>query len=233
MFKRIFKNLVNFALPPVCICCDKILSPYEEFVCTDCFSSLVRVEDAYSLKDDKFSNADFINNAFGIYWFREDSSIQSVIHSLKYLQMKSVGRKFGRIIAEEIIEKYRDRIDFIIPVPLHRSKQRERTYNQSDYICYGINEVLNVKVIEKCLKRVRYTSTQTKLNLKERKENVRDAFSINKKYTGLINGKNILLVDDVITTGSTVLECARILHKNGAQNIDVCSIALAELSSNT
>jgi len=233
MFKRIIKNLVNFALPPVCICCDKILSPNEEFVCTNCFSSLVRVEDEYSLKNDKFGDADFINNAFGIYWFKEDSGIQSVIHSLKYMQMKSIGRKFGRIIGDEIVERHRDSIDFIVPVPLHRSKQRERTYNQSDYICYGINEMLKETVLEKCLKRVRYTSTQTKLNIKERKENVKDAFSLNKKYAGQIKGKNILLVDDVITTGSTILECARTLHQNGARNIDVCSIALAELSANT
>jgi competence protein ComFC len=231
MFNRLFKGLVDFALPPVCICCEKPLTGEEAFICTRCSSALVKVEDSYSLKQDKFGEADFVNNAFGIYWFREDSNIQAVIHSLKYTQMKSIGRVFGRIIGKEINEKYGDNFDYIVPVPLHKSRLRERTYNQSEYICRGINEILNKRVLGKCLERNRCTSTQTKLNLKQRKENVKNAFTLNKKYKPNIAGNSIILVDDVITTGATIMECARVLHENGANKINVCSIALAELNS--
>ncbi len=118
--------------------------------------------------------------------------------------------------------------DFAVPVPLHKSRLRERTYNQSSYICRGIGEALNIQPIEKCLKRTRYTRTQTKLSIDEREENVRNAFELNQKFSGLIRGKNIILVDDVITTGSTILECARVLKNIGCGEITICSVALAE-----
>jgi ComF family protein len=118
--------------------------------------------------------------------------------------------------------------NIIIPVPLHRTKQRERGYNQSEYVCTGIYEILNLEVIPNGLKRIRYTKTQTKLNREERKENVTNAFELNEKYLNKIQGKNIILVDDVITTGATILECGRILKANNCGKILTCSIALAE-----
>ena len=142
--------------------------------------------------------------------------------------MKSIGKVFGAKIGEEILSIFPDKYNYAVPVPLHKSKLRERTYNQSDYICRGISKELNIKPLEKCLARTRYTKTQTKLSITEREENVRGAFALNPKYGDLIKGKNIILVDDVITTGSTILECARVLKENGCGEVTVCSIALAE-----
>jgi ComF family protein len=140
--------------------------------------------------------------------------------------MKSIGKVFGRELGGRIAG-LKEEFHLVIPVPLHKAKHRERTYNQSDYICCGINEITGIPVIENCLKRVRYTESQTRLDFSQRAANVKDAFRLNKKYTEGIKGKNIILADDLITTGSTILECARILKSAGCGKLLACSIAVA------
>ncbi len=149
--------------------------------------------------------------------------------------MRSIGKIFGRELGD-VIKRTGINFDFVIPVPLHIAKYRERTYNQSEYICYGINEVTGIPVIENCLKRIRYTKSQTKLKFTERQKNVKDAFQVNKKYVvetpasggcPVLNGKNIILTDDLITTGSTIFECARILKSAGCGKLLICSAAMA------
>ncbi len=228
MHKNFFNGILNFVLPPVCVCCDSVLEAGQEFVCTDCISKLKQIERNYNIFQDRVHKVNFEGDAFSLYWFVEGTEIQNILHALKYSRMKSIGKVFGRKIGEEIHARFPGNYDFTVPVPLHRSKLRERSYNQSDFICRGISEALSIKPLEKCLKRTRYTKTQTKLSITEREENVRGAFTLNEKYAETIKGKNIILVDDVITTGSTILECARVLRESGCVGVTVCSIALAE-----
>ncbi len=221
-------GLINFVLPPVCICCDNPLEKNTRFVCNSCFSKLKKVEDNQNIWGNRVHQVNFEGNALCLYWFAEGTEIQHILHALKYSKMKSVGNLFGKIIGTELKRRYNGTYDYTVPVPLHRAKLRERTYNQSDFICRGIGEQLNIQPLEKCLKRSRYTKTQTKLSIDEREENVRNAFEVNTKFKDLIKGKNIILADDVITTGSTILECARVLKDSGCREVTVCSIALAE-----
>jgi ComF family protein len=223
-----FRGIINFVLPPVCVCCDSPLPADSRFVCPDCISKLNVVDKNYNIFRDRVHKVNFNGIAFSLYWFVEGTEIQYILHALKYTRMKSIGEVFGRKIGEEIQSRYAGKYDYTVPVPLHKSKQRERTYNQSDYICRGISEALKINPLEKCLKRTRYTKTQTKLSITEREENVRNAFILNPKYSDTIREKNIILVDDVITTGSTILECARVLKESGCGEVTVCSIALAE-----
>lgn len=228
MFKNILNSFLGFILPPVCVCCDNPLEPNKRYVCGECLSRLKKVDEAHNIWGDRVHKVNFSGNALSLYWFIEGTEIQHILHALKYSRMKSIGNVFGKIIGEEITRRFPDSYDYAVPVPLHKAKLRERTYNQSTYICRGISESLNVQPLEKCLKRVRYTKTQTKLSINEREENVRGAFELNDKHKETVKGKNIILVDDVITTGSTILECARVLKENGCGNITICSIALAE-----
>lgn len=112
-----------------------------------------------------------------------------------------------------------------MPVPLHKLKKAERGYNQSYYIAKGYSNILNIPVKEVC-RRIKYTVSQTGFNLKERKENMRNAFL--PTNTKIISGKRIILVDDVITTGSTITECAKVLLDNGAGKVFAVSVALAD-----
>lgn len=117
-------------------------------------------------------------------------------------------------------------IDLILPVPLHSLKKAERGFNQSFYLAKGMSKALNIPVSQSILKRKRYTESQTQKNLVERTENMLEAFQI--KNEKKVKGKNILLIDDVITTGATIRECGKILQASGAGNIYAASIALAE-----
>jgi competence protein ComFC len=228
VIKDILNRILDFALPPVCINCEAPLDADSKYLCSNCFSGLIPLDLQIDIIKERFGNTPHADEALSIFLFREDTPIQSLIHGLKYGQMKSIGRTYGKILGEVIADNYDTKYDLIIPVPLHKTKRRERGYNQSDYICTGMNEALHLDVVSDCLKRTRYTRTQTKLTREERKENVSNAFELNKKYSDKIHGRNIILVDDVITTGATILECARILKENNCGKILTCSIALAE-----
>ncbi|MDZ7377321.1 MAG: ComF family protein, partial [candidate division KSB1 bacterium] len=113
----------------------------------------------------------------------------------------------------------------LIPVPLHKTRARERGYNQSALLCRAIARQTGLPYDEHILKRVRYTRSQTKLSASERLKNVNQAFRIVNKEP--IQNKNVILIDDVITTGATMNECARELITNGARTVALCAIAHA------
>ncbi len=117
-------------------------------------------------------------------------------------------------------------LDLIIPVPIHHLKKAERGYNQSDYLAKGLSKSLNIPYSGKMIKRIKYTESQTKLKMKERALNVSNAFKV--RNAEKVKGKNILIVDDVCTTGATLLECGIALYKAGANSVFACSVAIAE-----
>ncbi len=173
-------------------------------------------------------NADLV---FSCFAFREGDDFSKLIYQIKYGGMKRLGKFLGEHTGKEFkeqIEKVKpEEFDLIIPVPLYRTKYRERGYNQSDLICEGINEQLKIKFIPDLVKRVRHTSTQTKLNRDERIDNMKDAFELNKKYKDEIFGKKIIVVDDVVTTGSTMNEVIKVLRDNHCGKIMAYTLAMA------
>ena len=131
--------------------------------------------------------------AYTLYDFDEDSPIQQIIHHFKYRGMKKLGIYLGELIGKELIDDTNDiakTFDTIIPVPLFKTKERERGYNQAEYLCKGINIQLQIEFIKDLVKRTRHTKSQTKLSQSERIANVKDAFEINKNYNGKLSGKN-------------------------------------------
>jgi ComF family protein len=224
MVKSIFRGLLNFALPNTCLACGEVLGAESNFICSSCHSKLVPFSEAHPWKAVEISQGT-IDDSFSLYKFIAGTEIQTLLHSMKYEKMKSIGRMFGKEIGSRVANSSDVDYGFAIPVPLHRAKERERTYNQSHWICRGICDVLNAKLIDKCLKRIRFTQTQTKLHKTERQKNVHGAFEISPKFKDAIAGRNIILADDVITTGSTILECARVLKQSGAGKVMICSIA--------
>jgi ComF family protein len=173
-----------------------------------------------------------ISRLVSLYHFEKEGTLQSVIHQLKYDGMTRLGVELGRKLGEKLLaDPVRTTIDGVIPVPLHSTKQRERGYNQSEYIARGIREVTNIPVYASVLKRHKYTASQTQLTAVERKENVGDAFAIYKRARGNVEGKTYLIVDDVITTGATIEACAEQLKNSGALEVIAGSVALAEHSA--
>jgi ComF family protein len=219
--------IFDFFLPRFCPGCNKKLSTQEKPVCSNCISSIL-ISDDQRLKNEyarNFASTNIIKEFYSRYVFETDKTLQQIIHALKYQKQFKLGVFLGALIAEGI--KLRNwQIDLIIPVPIHHLKKAERGYNQSDYIVKGLSKGLNIPYSTKSLKRTKYTESQTGLHINERAENVTNAFKV--KNAKKINGKNILVVDDIITTGATTQECASALVNGGAKIVYACSVGIAK-----
>ncbi len=227
--KKAFYIFLDFFLPQYCTGCGKKLNGSAPQVCEECINNILHADsERIAIEfERKFKHTGYIKEFLSPYVFESEGSLQNIIHSIKYDKKFRAGKLLGMKIAESLLDKIQSwKIDLIIPVPLHHLKKAERGFNQSYFIVKGLSDSLKIHFSEKIIKRIRFTESQTKLDLMERGKNVAGAFKINK--ANAIRNKNILLVDDVITTGATVNECARVLKNNGAKNIYACSVAIAE-----
>jgi len=151
--------------------------------------------------------------------------IQNLIHALKYQGCKSLGVALGKYAGIQVRPMIPPELDLVlIPIPLHPIKLRERGYNQSDYIAEGFAVSLQLPVRKDILRRIKNTVTQTQLTAEERHQNMQDAFSV-KKNVDLTKVKNVILIDDVLTTGSTMNSAAEVLKKVGIQRIYGLTVA--------
>jgi ComF family protein len=220
-------SFFDFFLPRTCAVCGNKLNQEEEFICANC-EQLLNPTELLFLKNEysrKFYENKFIDEFYSPFLFSEENIIRNIIHELKYKNKFRAGIYLGK----KICERFSNEIDnfnpeTIIPIPLHKLKKAERGYNQSYYIAKGIGRSCGIKVKTNILKRKRYTKTQTKLSADERSENIKDAFRVKNKKA--ILGKNIILVDDVTTTGATTNEAAKLLKESGAKKILLLTAAI-------
>ena len=226
--ETLINYLFDFFLPRLCSSCKIKLTPEEKIVCDECYSKL-KIPNSSFLEEEyqnKFSHPKIIEDFRAGLIFEEESPTRNMIHSLKYEKKFGVGIYIGRIVGNvfsDDIKKWE--ADFIIPVPLYAVKKADRGYNQSEFIAKGISKELNIPIKTRLLKRIRHTQTQTKLNSLERRANVQDAFKLRRETE--VKGKKIILVDDVVTTGSTVSECAKVLKQAGADKVFALFAAIA------
>jgi len=167
-----------------------------------------------------------IEKAAAFSYYTRDSRIRKMIHELKYKGAGDIGSELGRIYAVSLrSSKFLDDIDMIIPVPLHPSKKRQRGFNQSDKISQGISAVSGLPVDTGLLIRKTGTKTQTRKSRYDRWTNVRDIFLVTDEDK--LKGRHILLVDDVITTGSTIEACAGEILKSEGTKVSVVALAFS------
>ncbi len=225
----VLKSFLDFLLPRFCFNCSTKLTPRESLFCSSCRFKIARVSPERLAREfeRKFEADKLISGFRSLYLFETGGAVQNAIHQMKYGNVFLIGSILGKSVARELKEYIEEwNADFVAPVPIHKLRRAERGYNQSFYLARGIASESGIKFMPRLIKRKRYTSTQTTLNLAERKLNVKDAFLFNRRKD--VAGKVIILVDDVITTGSTISECAKILLDNGALRIYALSAALAE-----
>ncbi len=232
MIKALHTNsrvLLDYFLPRICVSCSSKLSLSEDTLCNKCLGNILKAEEN-RIKFEyqkKFSKDGVITDFFSLFVFEKDGELQKAIHSLKYEKKFGVGIFFGKLLANGLkTSRPIWQFDTIIPIPLHQLKKAERGYNQAYYISHGIKKELNKKINTKSVRRVKYTQSQTTMNLIERKENISGAFKVKK--VSAIKQKNILLIDDVITTGATNTECGIQLLNAGANKIYAASVAIAD-----
>ncbi len=226
------KPLLDFVYSPACFVCDEMLPEGENVVCSVCWNSFSQIDSAHPTWieiREKFTTEGVVDGLLSWVLFEKEGKFQDAIHLLKYQGIKSVGVRFGQEIGKLIADdSVFSKVDYVIPVPLHKVKKRERGYNQTELICVGISGATGIVSHPSLIIRKKYTQTQTKLDLSQRKENVNDAFIVNPKFINEIKGKTFVIVDDVITTGSTINACAKVLKENGAVNVYAASVALAQ-----
>lgn len=218
-------SLFDFFLPRFCPGCNTKLSPQDKPVCKDCLGSIL-IADKNLLQyefDRKFRSENIIEDFYSAFVFETEKTLQHIIHALKYGRQFRLGIFLGELLAKDIKSK-NWQIDLIVPVPIHHLKKAERGFNQSDFIAKGLSNSLGNPYSTKSIKRIRYTESQTGLNLDERAENVAEAFKI--RNSKKIIRKTILLVDDVITTGATMLECGKELVNAEAKSVYACSVGI-------
>lgn len=231
IYKHIATPILDFIYPPLCTTCDQRLNDGERLICSRCWSTFPEIHQEHATfieHRERFVRDGVVQDLLSAFLFEQEGVLQQALHLLKYQGIKSLGIRLGKEVGVRIAANSRfASADALIPVPLHKLKERERGYNQSVLICKGISEVTHIPVKSSLIKRKKYTQSQTHLNLEQRKENVGDAFDINPEFQSEVTGKTIILVDDVITTGSTVNACARELQKKGAATILAASVAIA------
>jgi competence protein ComFC len=227
-------KIINYLYPPRCIMCKDFVQE-ENGICATCWNELSFLNSPFcnicSFEFDFSSLANqtclkciskppkynFIRSALK---FNEKS--KKLLHEFKYYDNKIIGEIFAKLIANKYKNSFMG-YDFIIPVPMHKIKRIMRLYNQAQIFGESLSKIISVPIKCDVLTKVRNTKSQTGLSKKERKKNLIGTIEILNKIE--IKDKNIILVDDVITTGSTISLCVDLLKKHGAKNVCVISIA--------
>ncbi len=211
----VVEPVLSFVAPAQCSICGEPLIQGHKVICPACHSSLPLLDPIFleNLRDE--IEQPYFDDLIVCHPF--DASFQKLIHLLKYQRQQSVADLFGETLAEFVPLNF----DCVTAVPLNAVRQKERGYNQCELIAKRLSQITRIPLTTHLLTRVRNTQTQTKLSREERKQNVKDAF----KVQGEVEGKRILLIDDVITTGSTLNECAKELKQNGAAWVTAAALA--------
>ena len=228
MLRKILSEIASLLFPQECAVCGDTLAEGEEFVCTACRFHIPMTgfaEEVDNPMKERLEAMVPIRHAAALYYFVAESDWRRTIHDFKYRgrwsHARNLGIWFGHILKQS--GNY-DTIDLIVPVPLHIRKRLQRGYNQSDYIADGIASVLGAKVDHHALIRKINNESQTRHQRNERWENVEGIFEVRKPEQ--LSGRHILLVDDVFTTGATIISCCEAIF-SGCSDVEVSVAALA------
>ncbi|HPM28861.1 MAG TPA: phosphoribosyltransferase family protein [Chryseolinea sp.] len=226
---EIFTDFASLFFPNHCLACNGALVKGEEIVCTSCISEMPQTD--YHLYRENALKARLairipIVHAVAFFKFAKSSRVQHLLHALKYKNHPEIGVMLGKVYGTRLRDtELSSKFDLILPVPLHESRKRKRGYNQSSKFAEGLSEKLDIPYSDSLLTRARNTQTQTRKTRFNRWQNVSDVFLI-KDVNG-IKGKRILLVDDIITTGSTIEACGQTLINNGCFSLSIACLAEA------
>ena len=215
-----FKDFLRLLFPATCIKCNSSLLSNEHFLCAICKAALPYTDDFTNKSNKLLETLVFtpdIQLAASLLYFEKGNTTQKLLHQLKYRQNADIGVFLGQLIGERLDWD----IDMVIPVPLYKAKQRQRGYNQSERIAYGLAMVKGHDLSTSVVSRSKKTKSQTRKSKVERWQNIDSVYRLNKSVVG----KKILVVDDVITTGATVGLLCEELSKSEPHSINVVSVA--------
>lgn len=234
--KTIIKMVIELIFPSVCPLCEKLKKVDEqEGACCECKKKIKYISEPFCEKcgkeiDDEemqlcfdcSKNKHYFEKSRALYSYNDD--IKKSIYSFKYKNQK----EFAKFYANDMHKKFgkwivNNKIDLIIPIPLHKKKLKKRGYNQAELIAKELSKLIDIPAINAVI-RNKYTKPQKNLTNTKRRENLKDAFLIKENVKGL----TILLIDDIYTTGSTLDNVSKILYKNNANNVLCLCLCIGE-----
>lgn len=220
------KPLIDILYPKTCLGCDGILQTGEEVLCIKCRHDLPLTNHHQIPENDAFKRLAgrvSLEKVMSMLIFEKQGIVQQIIHKLKYDGHQEVGTLLGLWYGEIIRNELQD-IDEIIPVPLHKRRLRERGYNQVMTFSEALSKSLEISVNKEVLLRNKYSKTQTKKTFFTRTDINKDIFDVN--FSEEDSGKHFLLVDDVLTSGTTLEQCSKALLKIPNVKISIVTMAL-------
>lgn len=210
--KRWVNDILNLLYPAECHLCGRNLPDNEKFICTPCMESLPRTgyhRTPGNPMEERFAGQFPFVAATGHFFYSRDSTLAKLIQDMKYRNFPSIGNKMGEIAGRELYTSgFLNDIEMLVPVPMYFFKQAKRGYNQSEKIAAGISEATGIPV-SNSLRMTRHRKTQTTLSRSQRLANARHLFAPKRGID--LNGKGVMLVDDICTTGATMGAAAEAL----------------------
>ena len=225
--------LIDLINPLLCLVCERPIdeknNSHLKLVCSKCLAQMPLApsgDEIINIISQNFDANEFcIDFAHSLIDVRRNIDYIKIIYALKYYSIPEVAEIFGAELAKLIIKSGK-KYDYLIPVPIHKAKARERGYNQAKLISDKISNDTNIPILDNLIIRNQYTTSQTLLNHSERKKNLEKVYEINYLKNDIEN-KNFLIIDDVLTTGTTINNMAIILKSADANIVDCSTIAFA------
>lgn len=224
------KNLLNIFFPEICYACSDVLSDNEDEFCTSCRHQLP-VTDFHLQKDNLVEKVFFgrvkLEAATALFRFHKKGVVQNLIHNLKYKGRRKIGSTLGKWLGQSLsVEDRFKSVQVVIPVPIHAKKLKERGFNQVAPFAKEIARKLNIRYSDDILVKTTSTTSQVFKKRFARWQDSDSVFSLQNSHE--IEGKHILLVDDIVTTGATIEACAQVLQQADKVKISVATMAIAQ-----
>jgi len=225
MNRNYFFDFIRLFFPSYCYGCRGPMITFEEMLCSHCLRQMPwKTHRIAENQANRLVTGPPIDHIFSLLDFHKGGMVQRLLHELKYNNHPEIGMRLGRMLGIRMAKKqFQSYYDLILPVPLHPSRKRIRGFNQSTVFAEGIGEMIETKVDDLVCVRRHRTATQTKKDKLNRWINVSNAFEILKPEQ--IEGRKILLADDVMTTGATITALASTVYKCGPKSIGIATIA--------
>ena len=219
-----FGGFLDLVYPPLCLLCEARLNQSRDQICESCLATFQLINQPHT--DWSVPGPLFIHQAWALFDF--DPPVQTLIHQLKYgRRRKPVLHVLDHFEVQILAQLPTEGYDWVVPIPLHPRKLRERGYNQVADLAEWAAHRTGALAADSLVRRIRYTGTQTQLNAEERQTNVQGAFRVTRPES--VTDRRLLLVDDVLTTGATANSLAQCLVEAGAASIDLLTISTPRL----
>lgn len=230
--KGFWQRLMDMVSPQACVVCGRRVPIGDGLVCTECNRTLPRtghIADPYENEMAKlfWGRIDNVERCAAFIFHQPQAESSRIIYNMKYGNRPEIGVFIGRLMAEEFgSEQFFSGIDCIIPIPLSRQKERRRGYNQSREVARGVSEATGLPLMDKVVRRIVDTESQTQKSRLERSDNMEGAFQLMDATA--IEGRHVLIIDDVVTTGATICSCVSEMQRTANCHVSILALGFTK-----